>query len=324
MAIPLKYLAAAQVVRYHGATLAEFPANTHQALGVQWLRVRMHPNGKDFIVDHYTLSPNKVISIAATFGHAAMVPLARKLGSTHIQEAMNMAAYGGHEHVVRLCYNYGDMFDPDEVMERAAEGGHEHVAHLCRKLGATDLNRAILWPQVVVSRTSCVFVAIGVTKFDMPMAWATDTGHEHIARLCHEWGATNFHMSMRWAASGGHESIARLCRDWGPPTSTRLWPGPQRGHENLVRLCHEWGATGVDNAMICAADKGHESIVRLCRELGAVDIDATMAQAAGKGYVDIVILCLEWGASDLKWAIACARNEGYEDIVRLCRRWSSI
>ena len=47
-------------------------------------------------------------------------------------------------------------------------------------------------------------------------------------------------------------------------------------------LCHESGATGVDNAMICAADKGHESIVRLCRKLGAVDIDATMAQAAGK------------------------------------------
>ena len=55
-----------------------------------------------------------------------------------------MAAYGGHNYVVRLCYN-NDKVDLDEVMEWAAEGGQEAVFGLCRKLGATNLKSDMLW-----------------------------------------------------------------------------------------------------------------------------------------------------------------------------------
>ena len=35
----------------------------------------MHPNGTDLITDQYILSPNKVLTMAATCGHAVMVHL---------------------------------------------------------------------------------------------------------------------------------------------------------------------------------------------------------------------------------------------------------
>ena len=54
--------------------------------------------------------------IVATCGHAAIVHLTRELGATHIQEAM-----------VRLCYNYKGMVNPDEVMDWAAEGGQGKI-----------------------------------------------------------------------------------------------------------------------------------------------------------------------------------------------------
>ena len=97
-----------EVVRYNGSTLAEFPVHTQKVLGVYWLDVLMHPTGKDFIADQHILSPNKVMTMAGT----------------HIQEAMNMAAYGGHAHIVRLCRDY-DRVNLDEVMVWAAEGGCE-------------------------------------------------------------------------------------------------------------------------------------------------------------------------------------------------------
>ncbi len=62
-----------------------------------------------------------------------MVHLARQLSATHIQEAMNTAAYRGHTHIVRLCYNYTKVYN--EVME-CAVGGYEEVGRLCRELEA--------------------------------------------------------------------------------------------------------------------------------------------------------------------------------------------
>ena len=52
--------------------------------------------------------------------------LVQQLGATYVQEAMNMAAYRGHAHVVQLCRNY-DKIDLDEIMLLAAEGGQEDV-----------------------------------------------------------------------------------------------------------------------------------------------------------------------------------------------------
>ena len=76
MAIPLEILAAAQAVRYHGSTIAEFTVRTQIVIGVYWLGVPMHPNGRDFIADRYTLSPDRVITTAATCGHTVIVHLA--------------------------------------------------------------------------------------------------------------------------------------------------------------------------------------------------------------------------------------------------------
>ena len=70
---------------------------------------------KDFITDQYSFSPNQVMTMAATCGHTVMGHLARQLSATRIQEAMNMAAYGGYIHVVRLCHNY-DKVNLEEVM----------------------------------------------------------------------------------------------------------------------------------------------------------------------------------------------------------------
>ena len=73
MAILLKVLAAAQAVRYDGATLAEYPMCIQQTVGVYWLGCRMRPNGRGVIVAGRSLSPNQVITMAATCGHIVMV-----------------------------------------------------------------------------------------------------------------------------------------------------------------------------------------------------------------------------------------------------------
>ena len=59
MVIPLRILADAQAVRYHGSTLAEFPVHAQKVFGVYWLGVQMHPNGRDLIADGRTLSHNR-------------------------------------------------------------------------------------------------------------------------------------------------------------------------------------------------------------------------------------------------------------------------
>ena len=113
-------------MRYHGTTLAEYPVSIQQFLGVRWLGCRMLSNGRDILVAERILSPNQVITVAATCGHTVMVYLALQLRANHIQEAMNMASYGGHIHIVQMCHDY-DHVDLDEAMEWAAEGGHEEV-----------------------------------------------------------------------------------------------------------------------------------------------------------------------------------------------------
>ena len=100
MAISLTVLAVAQAVRCHGATLAEYPVCFQQTPGVHWLGCRMHPNGRYVSVAGCSLSPNQIITMAATCGHIVMVYLAPQLGANHIQEAMNTASYGGHTHIV--------------------------------------------------------------------------------------------------------------------------------------------------------------------------------------------------------------------------------
>ena len=160
MAILLKTLAAAQAVRYHGATLAEYPVCIQQILGVYWLGCRMHPNGRDILVAERILSPNQVITMAATCGHTVIVYLALQLDTNHIQEAVNMASYGGHIHIVQMCHDY-DNVNLDKAMEWAA-GGHEEVVRLYRELGAS--------------------------KFDSAMLWAASSGHENILQLFRNWG----------------------------------------------------------------------------------------------------------------------------------------
>ena len=95
----------------------------------------MHPSGKYFITDQYTLSPNQVMTMVATCGHTVTVHLARQLGATHVQEAINMAAYRGHAHIMRLCHHH-DKVEIDEVIVCAVEGGHEEVVRLCSRIGS--------------------------------------------------------------------------------------------------------------------------------------------------------------------------------------------
>ena len=69
MAISLKVLAAAQAVCSDGATLAEYPMCIQQTLDIYWLGCRMHPNGRDVVGAGRSLSPNQVVTVAATCGH---------------------------------------------------------------------------------------------------------------------------------------------------------------------------------------------------------------------------------------------------------------
>ena len=93
MAIPLKVLAAAHAVPYRHANLAKYSVFIQQTLSVYWLGCRMHPNGRDVIVAGRSLSPNQLITMAATCGYIVMIYLALQLGAKHIQKAMNMAPY---------------------------------------------------------------------------------------------------------------------------------------------------------------------------------------------------------------------------------------
>ena len=99
---------------------------------------------KDVLVAGRALSPNQVITTAATCGHSVMIYLALQLGANHIQEAVNTASYGGHAHIVLMCHaslrpwlcSYVDL---DEAMEWAAEGGHEDVVRLYKEIGGLHI-----------------------------------------------------------------------------------------------------------------------------------------------------------------------------------------
>ena len=140
---------------------AEYPVCIQRTLGVYWLGCRMHPNGSDVIVAGRSLSPNQIVTMAASYGHIVRVYLALQLGANHIQEAINTASYGCHTHIVQTCHGY-DNVDLDEAMEWAAEGGHEEVVRLYKELGAYKFDSAMLWAaSIVVRKKLCDCFAIG-------------------------------------------------------------------------------------------------------------------------------------------------------------------
>ena len=102
----------------HGSTLAQFSVRTQNDLGVYWLCVSMVPNERVFIGPIYPFSQYRHYH-GCHCGHTVSVHVARQLCANHAQEAINMAAYGNHDYVVRLCYD-NDKVDLDEVMKCTA------------------------------------------------------------------------------------------------------------------------------------------------------------------------------------------------------------
>jgi len=143
-----------------------------------------------------------------------------------IEAVMIAAARGGHEALMRLCYNRWDKkysLVPDVAMALAARKGHAHLVRICH-----DELRA--------------------TNVDWALIRAARGGHEGLLRMIHdEWKATNVDKAMVAAAQGGHEHIVRLCHDtWGATDVDGVFVAAlQYGHTHVARVCwNEWGARG--------------------------------------------------------------------------------
>ena len=180
----------------------------------------MHPNWRDILVAGCIVFPNQVIAMAITCGHIVMVYLALQLCSNHIQEAMNTASYGVTLTLCKCGTTMTTTSDLDEAMEWAAEGGHEEVVRSNRELGASKFDSAILWAASSghgnIMRLFCDW---SVIEFELPMVWTANNGCENTMRLCYEWEAADLDKVMAWAVSGGHESTVRLCYDWSAQES---------------------------------------------------------------------------------------------------------
>ena len=99
---------------------------------------------------------------------------------------MIMAAYYGHESIVRLMLDQGAT-NYNEAMNSAAYCGHLNIVELMLEEGANDFNEA--------------------------MAMAAFSGQVHIVRLLLDHGADDFNEAMETAASQGHQNIVELIQE---------------------------------------------------------------------------------------------------------------
>jgi len=119
-----------------------------------------------------------------------------------------------------------------------------------------------------------------------PLDWASDGGHEMVARLLVERGATasaaDGWSPLHWASEGGHEAVARFLIDQGADVSaaskegwTPLHWASEKGRQAVVQLLVDRGAdvSVVDKdgwtPLHWATDRGREAVVQFLIDRGA-------------------------------------------------------
>ncbi|KAK3348897.1 hypothetical protein B0T25DRAFT_503760 [Lasiosphaeria hispida] len=248
---------------------------------------------------------------------------------------LHLAAYFGHEAVVKLSLDKGVDFEAKDVDNRtpliwAASSGYEAIVKRLLDEGA-DFEA-----KDVDDRT--------------PLDWAAEHGHEAAVKLLLEKGAdfeaknVDNRTPLIWAAMHGHEAVVKLLLEKGADfeakdsrySQTPLIWAAEDGHEAVVKLLLEksadFEAKNVDNRtpLIWAAMHGHEAVVKLLLEKGA-DFEAKDSRysqtpliwAAGDGHEAVVKLLLEKGADfeeknvDNRTPLIWAAMHGHEAIVKL-------
>ncbi|OCK75533.1 ankyrin, partial [Lepidopterella palustris CBS 459.81] len=198
--------------------------------------------------------------LAATFGIVCLIQeLMLGDGDKHRMQAdapdshgrtpLSWAAGGGHEAVVKLLLETGevDVDSKDEYgrtpLLLAAEGGHEAVVKLLLETGEVDVDS-----KDNGGRT--------------PLSWTAFRGHEAVVKLLLETGKVDVDSKemdgetpLSLAAEGGHEAVVKLLLETG---------------EVDVDSKDEYGRTPLSRA----AEGGHEAMVKLLLETGKVDVDS--------------------------------------------------
>lgn len=262
-----------------------------------------------------------VIYQVAKYGREAIVRLYKETWNptveTHvIAHIADSAAEGGHDSIVRLCYDWGVTGSLwTSAIISAARGGHLHTVQLCLQLCSNAL----------------------LHTYQAAMCTAAKCGHidivsylrEHaIAALQHN---VDMNDVMTAAATSGHENIVRMCYDvWNVRKTETLtsvaYAAAQHGQSSIVKLvCCVWNiSVDMDIIAQAAAQGGFKSIVRLCLSKGAKDLHRIVRIALTCGYFYIAWMCKEaWGFNDPEYVLCVAAESGHDDIFHLGCEWGA-
>ncbi|KAI9769489.1 MAG: hypothetical protein M1840_003966 [Geoglossum simile] len=257
------------------------------------------------------------------------VDLLDGVGST----ALHLAAYGGHEAIVRLLLKSGADANAkggssSTALHGAVRNKHEGIVQLLLEKGA-DVN-------------------VEDNDRRTPLHWAAQRGQEGVVQLLLDGGADvdarniDEMTALHWAVRKGHEKVVQLLLGRGADIDaknvdemTALYWAVQKGHGGVVQLLLDGGADvnaeGVDGmaALHWAARKGHEEVVRLLLNRGAnvngknLSGSTALHLAAQSGHDVTVRTLLERGADtntksiNEMTALHWAARKGHEEVVRL-------
>ncbi|KAJ6126135.1 hypothetical protein N7471_010628 [Penicillium samsonianum] len=244
---------------------------------------------------------------------------------TPTMNAIHLAAFNGHEHVVR------HLLAGDERIAKTADStrsypliwaslnGHQGVVHALLERGA-DVNAQ-------------------AGEYGSALQAACSRGHGKIVQVLLERGAGvdaqdgEYGSALYAACSGGHDTIVQVLLERGGDVNAQsgsygnaLQVACSGGYDKVVHVLLKRGANinsqdgEYGSALYTACFKGHDNIVQVLLERGA-DINALQAACSG-GHDKVVQVLLKRGANvnaqDREYGnalqVACAR--GHETIVQ--------
>ncbi|KAF3284216.1 hypothetical protein TWF970_011436 [Orbilia oligospora] len=194
----------------------------------------------------------KLLFNASNDGCEALVqPLLEK--GAHISEAsLKMAAWRGHENVVRLLLENGAGINDGDVLEWAVRGGHEGVVRLLLENSACTNDRKSLKSAAIGGYEGVIWLLLengARTNDGNVLEWVARGGHEGVVRLLLENGArANDGDALEWAAREGHEGVVRLLLLGGGASleeqdnNKRSSDAIRNGYDGLVLLSSGNGA----------------------------------------------------------------------------------
>jgi hypothetical protein len=135
----------------------------------------------------------------------------------YVGKAMKFAAYGGHEHIMKICHDeWGaiNIKDVSNTMVFAAMNGHTNLVKMCHdEWGAIE-------------------------EIGRVLSYAAQGGYEDIMRLCHDdWGFDDqdtLDFAMYESARGGHLDMVKLLYEWGARDVDWAMEGAEFGHHQEI------------------------------------------------------------------------------------------